>query len=489
MLFNSHPFILVFLPIVFGVYLLARTLGRRTGVILWLVTASMVFYGYWNPGHLWVLLASVVVNYGLAVSLARRAEVGRANRWILVLGVAANLVLLSHFKYTAFVAANLNAAFGLALPLEAVALPLAISFFTFQQIAFLVDTARGETKDLHFGRYCLFVTFFPQLIAGPIVNHKDVMPQFEQQGAFRPDPGTVALGVGLFVFGIAKKVLLADSVAPQSDAVFNAAAAGATIGFSDAWLGALAYTLQLYFDFSGYSDMAIGLALLFGVRLPLNFDSPYKATSIVDFWRRWHMTLSFFLRQYLYVTLGGSRRGPARRHINLMTTMLLGGLWHGAGWTFVVWGALHGAALVVCHLWRQVFPPERRRPSAIGTWSARLLTLLVVICGWVLFRAASLDVAGSLLAAMAGLNGFDLAPEHLLNGLSGIALLALLMAVALFAPNSQQWLGYHPKGKPQGRVWMHRLAGSPAHAAALAAVLVFVLTQLSALNVFLYFQF
>lgn len=487
MLFNSHVFILVFLPVVLAGYMVLIRAKQRSLVIFWLVGASLAFYTYWEPRNLLVLIASIVFNYALGVTIGRRRRGSEPVRAVLVLGIAANLALLGFFKYAAFFAENLDAVLGVGLSVPRFALPLAISFFTFQQIAYLVDSARGETEDYDFARYCLFVTFFPQLIAGPIVNHKDMMPQYKAKTAFRPDAYLISLGVGMFVIGLSKKVLLADRIAPQSDAVFDAAAAGATIGFSDAWLGAVAYTLQLYFDFSGYSDMAIGLALLFGIRLPLNFNSPYKATSIVDFWRRWHMTLSFFLRRYLYVALGGNRRGPVRRHANLMITMLLGGLWHGAGWTFVVWGGLHGAALIVCHAWGALRGP--RSPVAGGVagalgWS---LTLLLVICGWVLFRAASLPVASDMLSAMAGLRGLDLAPEYF--GATGFVKLGLLCAIALFAPNSQEWLGYRPKGAPIGPVWTRRLASSPLHAAGLACVFMFALTQLSTVNVFLYFRF
>jgi D-alanyl-lipoteichoic acid acyltransferase DltB (MBOAT superfamily) len=298
----------------------------------------------------------------------------------------------------------------------------------------------------------------------------------------------------LFVFGLAKKVLLADGMAPQANLVFDGVAQGASPSFADAWIGALAYTLQLYFDFSGYSDMAIGLGLLFGIRLPLNFNSPYQATSIIDFWRRWHMSLSAFLRDYLYIPLGGSRRGEGRRYLSLAATMLLGGLWHGAGWTFVCWGAFHGLGLTVCHFWRRIVG-DASRSDGRGPWGtalARALTLIFVVFGWVMFRADSMASASKIMATMVGLNGFDLSvnSDRRLTAAIVVVSIAALMAIAQFAPNSQQWLGYDPERPAEdGYSWSGRLAAYPLHGAALGCLLVFTLTQMSAVQSFLYFQF
>jgi D-alanyl-lipoteichoic acid acyltransferase DltB (MBOAT superfamily) len=298
--------------------------------------------------------------------------------------------------------------FGASFTLENIILPLAISFFTFQQITYLVDTSRGLASKYGFLHYALFVTFFPQLIAGPIVHHSEMMPQFMRTDLCILRYRNLAIGITIFGLGLFKKVIIADNVAVFGSPVFDAANAGATLTFFEAWGGALAYTFQLYFDFSGYSDMAIGLARMFGIRLPLNFNSPYKAENIVEFWRRWHMTLSRFLRDYLYIPLGGNRKGATRRYINLMTTMLLGGLWHGAGWTFVAWGGLHGIYLVTNHAWhrikRAVF--NQRSFGVAGFWAARLLTFLAVIIGWVFFRAESFDGATRILTGMGGFNGF-----------------------------------------------------------------------------------
>jgi D-alanyl-lipoteichoic acid acyltransferase DltB (MBOAT superfamily) len=315
-----------------------------------------------------------------------------------------------------------------------VILPLGISFFTFTQIAFLVDTYQGKVKEFNFVHYALFVTYFPHLIAGPVLHHAEMMPQFARRSVCHINWDNVAVGLSIFVLGLAKKVLLADSVADFSTPVFEAVKAGGTPMLIEAWVGALAYTLQLYFDFSAYSDMAIGISLMFNVRLPLNFNSPYKATSIIEFWRCWHMTLSRFLRDYLYIPLGGSRLGTSRRYANLVITMLLGGLWHGAGWTFVIWGALHGTYLLINHAWRgfkdRMGWGEGGRLASLG---AGALTFLAVVVGWVFFRADSFTIAVAMLQGMAGMNGVSL-PEPLEGRLGALV-------------GSHSWLiftGIHP---------------------------------------------
>jgi D-alanyl-lipoteichoic acid acyltransferase DltB (MBOAT superfamily) len=323
--------------------------------------------------------------------------------------VAADLALLGYFKYANFFLASANQLLGLSRPTLGIVLPLGISFFTFTQIAFLVDAYRGAAREYSFVHYLMFVTYFPHLIAGPLFHHAQMMPQFVSRETYRVDLENVGAGISIFVLGLAKKVLIADGLAEYASPVFDAVRDGKVLMFAEAWLGALAYSLQLYFDFSGYSDMAVGLALMFNVRLPLNFDSPYQAASIIEFWRRWHMTLSAFLRDYLYIPLGGNRKGKARRYVNLLTTMLLGGLWHGAGWTFVVWGGLHGAYLVINHAWRAC---KRSwgwgEGGRIAMYAGTGLTFLAVAIGWVFFRADSLSSAWALLSAMTGRNGFSL---------------------------------------------------------------------------------
>ncbi|HIE55708.1 MAG TPA: MBOAT family protein, partial [Chromatiaceae bacterium] len=344
-----------------------------------------------------------------------------------------------------------------------IVLPLAISFFTFQQIAYLVDAYKGITHEYRFMHYALFVTFFPQLIAGPIVHHKEMLPQFMTRDNVSPRLENITIGLTIFFIGLFKKSVLADGVAPYSTSVFEAAATGHPVTFFVAWGGALAYTMQLYFDFSGYSDMAIGAARLFGIRLPLNFHSPHKAVNIVEFWRRWHITLSRFLRDYLYIPLGGNRKGKFRRYLNLFLTMLLGGLWHGAGWTFVVWGGLHGLYLAINHAWGKLRPslPFWFRPGkSVGKALAWSITFLAVVVGWVFFRAPDFPSAINMLQGMAMLNGVAL-PNGIMVRLGGLGeqLQALgvgtylgrgteflftwlwllpLMLLSLFFPNTQQ---------------------------------------------------
>ena len=358
MLFNSYEFIFFFLPVVLAGFFALGTRGKARAAVGFLVVSSLFYYGWWDPTYLLLILASIGVNYRLGAALSRAREDGAdgvsRGRWLLRLGVALNLGALGWFKYANFVVDNVNSALGSDVHLAKIVLPLAISFFTFQQIAYLVDSHRGEAREHRFLHYCLFVTFFPQLIAGPIVHHGEMLPQFADGKTYRFRAENLSVGATVFFIGLFKKVVFADTIAQYGTPVFDAAANGVPMTFLPAWAGALAYTLQIYFDFSGYSDMAIGLGRMFGVRLPLNFHSPYKAVNIIDFWRRWHMTLSRFLRDYLYIPLGGNRNGKLKRYRNLFLTMVLGGMWHGAGWTFLVWGTLHGVYLMINHAWHGV---------------------------------------------------------------------------------------------------------------------------------------
>jgi D-alanyl-lipoteichoic acid acyltransferase DltB (MBOAT superfamily) len=441
-LFNSLVFIFGFLPAVLALFVLV---ARRNGMgaVVLLAAASLVFYGWGDLGFLPLLLTSIAGNFcaGLAIARCRAGHrQDRANR-VLAVAVVLDLAALAVFKYADFFIASVAEATGAGLAPLGIALPLGISFFTFTQIAFLVDAARGEAEEVDIFRYLLFVTYFPHLIAGPILHHREMMPQFARFGpSLRFNRKAAAMGLTCFAIGLAKKLGIADWVAPTADLTFAAAQAGTALSMAEAWVGALAYTFQIYFDFSGYCDMAIGLSLLFGVRLPVNFNSPYKAASIIDFWRRWHITLSRFLRDYLYIPLGGSRHGPWRRHVNLMATMLLGGLWHGAGWTFVWWGGLHGAFLIGNHAWRGTglrLPP----------WLARPLTFACVVVAWVFFRANDVAEAVAMLRAMAGLDGYGLAaklafPNEMLVGrLPPVLAGAALFALVWLAPNTQEWLG------------------------------------------------
>jgi len=486
-LFSSATFIYLFLPLaLFGFHLLQRRFGL-TAAALWLTIASVAFYGYWNIADVPLLVGSTLVNFGIGLLLQRRRG---AAQLLLAAGVAGNLLLLGYYKYAAFFCgAVAEAGSCTGLPGD---LPLAISFFTFTQIAFLVDVHRGQVQDRDPLRYGLFVTFFPHLIAGPIVHYRDVGPQLADRAAFRITSESLALGGSLFVAGLFKKVVLADRLASIATPIFQAADAGTIISTATAWTGALAYTLQLYFDFSGYSDMAIGLALMFGIRFPANFHSPYKATSLIDFWRRWHITLSLFLRDYLYIPLGGNRHGPVRRYVNLLVTMLLGGLWHGANWTFLLWGLLHGIGLTVNHLWRGLAPAGwqgmQTRPAARAV--AWLATMTFAVVCWVSFRAGSLDAAGSLYAAMAGLSAGD--PDAVPMEARHILLLVIAMLVCLLLPNTNQVFGIAVRGIRLQAPWPplvfdYRLADFLVMAGMMLASLYYLL--INAPSEFLYFDF
>ncbi len=413
MLFTSLHFALLFLPVVFAGFFL---IGRRSHTLAaaWLFAASVFFYGYWMPEFTALLLGSICWNYLVGRNIGRLVDADRrpqAKHW-LIAGITLDLALLAYFKYANFFVDNISAVFGLDLHLARIVLPIGISFFTFTQIAFLADAWQKGIREYAFIHYGLFVTYFPHLIAGPVLHHAQMMPQFREAATYRPNLGNISAGLCIFAIGLFKKVVLADGISPYADSVFDAAAAGATPDFTEAWLGALAYTFQLYFDFSGYSDMAIGLSWMFNVRLPFNFNSPYKAGNISEFWRRWHMSLSAFLRDYLYIPLGGNKLGRIRRHFNLMTTMLLGGLWHGAGWPFVIWGGLHGLYLVINHGFRAVAGPslsamQRNLAYRVGSWA---LTMLAVIIAWVFFRAVNFEAAARILS---GMTAFDAAGESI----------------------------------------------------------------------------
>jgi alginate O-acetyltransferase complex protein AlgI len=401
MLFNSYEFIFVFLPITFFIYFYLNH-KRLTKVSKgFLVCSGLFFYSWWNVAYLPIILASVIFNYVIGRSLnkvCKDKSKGFSKKSILIFGIVFNLSLLGYFKYTDFLIENFNLAFGSNAELLQLALPLAISFFTFQQISYLVDSYRQEAKEYDFLNYALFVTFFPQLIAGPIVHHKEMMPQFAKTSNKVKNYRNIAMGIFIFSIGLFKKVVLADTFAVWATNGFDVAT---TLNLFEAWATSLSYTFQLYFDFSGYTDMAIGLALLFNIRLPINFNSPYKATNIQDFWRRWHMTLSRFMRDYIYIPLGGNKKGRFRTYNNLMATFVIGGLWHGAGWTFIFWGFLHGLALIVQRFWSKL-------GFKLWTWLAWLITFNFVNIAWVFFRAKEWDDAVKVLGSMFSLDNIVL---------------------------------------------------------------------------------
>jgi alginate O-acetyltransferase complex protein AlgI len=479
MLFNSYAFIFVFLPIVLAGYFWLGRAGNLVPV-LWLAGASLVFYAVGSWQFVPLLVGSIAFNYLVGWLLVMKQLRASARLLALTAGVGVDLFVLGIFKYAGFFAANLNAVFATDFVVT-ILLPVGISFYTFTQIAFLVDAYRGHVARYALPHYALFVTYFPHLIAGPILHHRDMIPQFESEKSKRPDPHLMLCGLIIFAIGLFKKTCLADSIQPLVATAFGG---GISPSFDQAWIGALAYTFQLYFDFSGYSDMAIGISLMFGIFLPLNFNSPYRATSIVDFWRRWHMTLSQFLRDYLYISLGGNRRGRLLRYVNLMITMLLGGLWHGAAWTFVVWGALHGFYLCINHAWSNYGPAAGPRLAPLANFAGFLLTFVAVVVAWVFFRAESISSALLVLSRMAD-------PSNIVFGRGEIAnavFVACYGAIAWFAPNTQDIMGYDHRNRTVGAdpaAWLRR----PGFLYAAAATLAFGVLGISQHSEFIYFRF
>ena len=399
MLFNSYEFIFAFLPITFAVYFYLNSKRLTTASKGFLVFSSLFFYSWWNIIYLPIILGSMLFNYIIGSSLSKNNEHKKVSKkLILTIGIVSNVLLLGYFKYADFFIENINYITDTNINTLSLALPLAISFFTFQQIAYLVDSYRQETNEYDFLNYAVFVSFFPQLIAGPIVHHKEMMPQFAKTKNLLMNYKNIALGIFIFSIGLFKKVVIADSFAIYATPGFDIAD---KLSLIEAWATSLSYTFQLYFDFSGYTDMAIGIALLFNIKLPINFNSPYKATDIQDFWRRWHITLSRFLKDYIYIPLGGNRVSDIRIYTNIMTTFIIGGLWHGAGWTFIIWGGMHGLALVVHRLWQQI----GFKLNIILAW---FITFNFINISWVFFRAKEWDDAIKVLNGMFGFSGITL---------------------------------------------------------------------------------
>ena len=496
MLFNSYLFLFVFLPLTLLVFFGARAVGKMAWSIPALVIASLIFYSTSGLSYLALLVCSILFNFTISQFIAN----GKAGwpRIFLIVGILGNLFVLGYFKYYNFFIENFSDLTGIVLTLHKIALPVGISFFTFTQLAYLVDCHKLRSSERNIVNYALFVTIFPHLIAGPIIHHAQVRPQFERLKRTPIDSAMIVTGVTMFVIGLAKKALIADNVAGVASLIFDAADGGKTITSAAAWLGTVAYTLQIYFDFSGYSDMAIGLALLFGIKLPINFNSPYKSTSIVEFWRRWHMTLSTWLRDYVYIPLGGNRGGELMRLRNVFLTMLIGGVWHGAGWTFVVWGALHGAYIVVNHLMRK-FTPDVLSGEGIGTVVLkRATTLLLVMVAWIFFRATSLDGALSVLSSFAFLGDAGATPLAI-QPMDYLAV-AVAALIALFAPNTQQLAGYNdnpavPLAQGNGTSLRALLSGrgtlsaGPVTAIACGVTFAFVLAVIWRPAIFIYFNF
>lgn len=518
MLFNSYEFLCLFLPIVFvGFFWLSHF---RSGFgALWLTFVSLFFYGWWSPKYVGLLLASIIVNYSFSF-LMERWRIQPYAKFILIMAIVANLVLLGYFKYANFFISTANYIGGGSLNFLDIILPLGISFFTFTQIAFLVDVYRGVAREYNFVYYLLFVTYFPHLIAGPVLHHGQMMPQFCKAETYRLQPHCIAMGLSIFTVGLAKKVLLADNFGDYAVPIFGAAGEGIQLDMIEAWTGALAYTMQLYFDFSGYTDMAIGISMLFGIMLPVNFNSPYKATSIIEFWRRWHITLSQFLLEYLYIPLGGNRNGKMLRYVNLMATMILGGLWHGASWTFVIWGGLHGFYLVINHAWRSIIKgrlPARGISVYLYKLIAGILTFICVVIAWIFFRAESFASAVLILKGCFGYGGVSLPSKlsvisDMLNSWSGISyggvflnipsmgsfgglapfigLLITGMLIIWLAPNCQQFFNFADHSN-QGKIVKKLISWRPIPIIGFifGCVFCFVVSRLDRVSTFLYYQF
>jgi alginate O-acetyltransferase complex protein AlgI len=399
MLFNSYEFIFFFLPITFFTYFWLNKKRLTYASKAWMVFASLFFYSWWNIIYLPLILASILFNFTVGASISRMSnpdiKKGFSRKALLTFGIVSNILLLGYFKYMDFFISNSNILFGTGWDLWHIVLPLGISFFTFTQIAYLVDAYRDEVKEMDHLNYTLFVTFFPHLLAGPILHHKEMMPQFDSLKSKVINYRNIAAGLFLFSVGIFKKVVIADTFAEWANAGFETSA---SLNLFEAWATSLSYTFQLYFDFSGYTDMALGIALLFNIRLPINFNSPYKALNIQDFWRRWHITLSRFLRDYIYIPLGGNRKGEFRTYSNLFTVFLIGGLWHGASWMFVIWGAMHGIAMVTHRAWQQM-------GQKMNTLLAWFITFNFINITWIFFRAEDWSQAKNILAGMMGMNG------------------------------------------------------------------------------------
>lgn len=512
MLFNSIEFLFVFLPVVLAGFLLLQTIGNLRLIIIWLVGCSLFFYAWWNPVYLLLLIFSGCVNYSLGVFLAKGGR--EKGQRLLLVGILFNLGLLAYFKYANFFIENFTLLTGWSFNFQYVILPLAISFYTFQQITYLVDTRKGITDPHGFLEFSLFVCFFPQLIAGPIVHHKEMLSQFGGLTDRSNVSRNLTIGFSILIVGLFKKVVIADGFGLFATPVYTLAEQGGSLATMDALAGVFSYAFQLYFDFSGYSDMAIGLGCLFGIKLPVNFFSPYRALNISDFWRMWHATLSRFLRDYVYSPLGGFLCSPRRQRFNLFATMFIGGVWHGAGWTFVVYGLCHGSYVVIHQLWRiKVSGPLELLGRKDYKLAAQLLTFLVVVFTLVIFRAESLAAAAHVTGAVFHWGGWEFMPDYLLaleqsktleftSMLLGdsypvqavFSLLFLALAICWFFPNTSQLFrgtGVMNEQTATGRepVINWQWKANRRWAIYIALLAVASMLNLTEVSEFLYFQF
>ncbi|MCX5830895.1 MAG: MBOAT family protein [Deltaproteobacteria bacterium] len=501
MFFNSYLFLFLFLPLSLVLFHALKNMGYWCLSLLWLLAASLFFYGYGKTEYLLLLVISILINWWTAFFLGKEKN----GKVFLTAGILFNVLLLGYFKYSYFILDSVVSITGLNLNPVVLALPVGISFYTFQQIAFLIDTYRMPVERCRFTDYCLFITFFPKLFAGPIVRHREMMPQLAAKLELLVQED-IAVGITLFVFGLCKKVIIADLFGSYANPVFTTLAQGGIVNIYNCWVGVLSYTFQIYYDFSGYSDMAIGLSRMFGIRLPLNFHSPYKATNMVEFWHRWHITLSRFLRDYLYIPLGGSHLGYLRMTVNLLITMLIGGIWHGAGWNFLWWGAWHGVGLVAAHGWWKLrsHNPGREKKTRLSCTLAWSLTFFYVTLGWVLFRAENMAVAGTIYKTLFALDGIVLPAEwsgiftlttwpisfHGSFSRTPMAHLLLVFCLTLFSPNSQELLrDYMGNDTIKIDSWMPKWTPSVPWALFVTTLFLAALANMSSVSEFLYFQF
>jgi len=511
MLFNSYIFIFVYLPIVLlGFFFISKINPKLSK--FWLISASFFFYGFWNPNFIFLLSLSILTNYNIG-QLIRRCN-KNAKSHILKIAIILNISLLFYFKYYNFFISSLNI-IGLNLASAEIILPLGISFYTFTQIAYLVDVKRGEVEDFNLYDYILFVTWFPHLIAGPVIHHKQMMPQFSDKLSSILNFDSISLGTTMFSLGLFKKVIIADQLAIFANPVFKAAATGAHLQILEAWIGTLCYSFQIYFDFSGYSDMAIGLSRLFNIKLPINFNSPYKANNIIEFWRRWHVTLSTFLRDYLYIPLGGNRNGKFRRYVNLLLTMLIGGLWHGAGLNYIIWGGLHGIYLIINNIWTKLsflkIESNKSLLYNINHYLCIFITFIFVCIAWIPFRSANLISTITIYKAMFGINGISLPnslyntfvnlkfysikfngimPISELNGNKAIALIIICFSIVWTLPNSQQFLSlYNPSHEKIPHYKGYKWKPNKLFGVVIGLLLGISILSISSISEFLYYQF
>jgi alginate O-acetyltransferase complex protein AlgI len=502
MTFSTPIFFMIFLPLCLAGFAVAGRFGRRA-MVTYLVLASLIFYAAWDAAYTLLLLASVVANFLFAARIARSTRGSRAQRLWLVAGIVSNLALLCYYKYL-FPLLNFFTGHGSThRHWASVVLPLGISFFTFTQIAYLIDLKQGVAQRESLGNYALFVTFFPHLIAGPILHHKEIMPQLREERRYRLDANDLALGLTWFTMGFCKKTLIADRISPMADALFaKPYAAGATT----TWHGVLVYAMQLYFDFSGYSDMAIGLARMFSIRFPMNFNSPYKATSVLDYWQRWHMTLTRYIMAYLYSPMQmwvSRRRMDSGKKVSrkaqatidgfaqmvaapTLITLFIAGVWHGAGVQFLLYGLLHGTYLTLNHAWRTFVPEHSRLRKLMVMPVAVTITFICVVIGDVMFRAGSVRNACTVYAGMLGRHGVGKRVA-----LNDVLLIAVLLAIVFTMPNTQEILGEAQKEDEPNWSAAPRLRWRTSWpwCAATAAAFLLCMAYSTANSTFLYFQF